>query len=761
MSDYRIDIVVDPTAAAAGSTIAADGLDVVAVAGERAQMATQGLAASFGEMSAAATPAAGAMERLSASIAEMEAAASGGGFLSGLGDSLKGLAAVGGGIEIFSLANGLGELENRLRVVTTSEAQLKDVTEQLYHVSQETRTSWESTAETYQRVFLATRDLGLSQEQVIRFTKELNEAFVVAGVSAGEQSRVMRDLMHGLDQGTLNWRNLQQVMSQAPSVARIIADHFGVATGKLKELASQGKITAQDLVAAFDEAAPKLDDAFAKTTPTLKQSWIELENAVMHFLQVLQPVIELVAKAIGGIATALDFVSDHAETTIAVVAPLLGPEGLLITGAIALHKLFGLLPNSLGDTIDALLRMNKEAEDLESTMSGMRVMTDAAQIAFIKAKASGALYTEALHEMEAGLKAVTEQSLLSRDSLEVYETQVKSFTEETIRLVHKLQQEHKDAARAAEEHARQIIALKNALDEIAGKASPLAEAEKKVADAEEKINKARREGITITPEVIAGLDALKGKVLELHAAEIASQTIKGTFDELAASVKQFAVNLDAGATAQNKLFGGNNALMMPEWEKATNFKEKASQLEVFRAELERLATPTDVLKNAFNSMNNEFLNFLQNGKVNWSGFVTSVETDIERLLIKEAELALFNLIFGAASGGGSIPFMLGPGGIQTGVPGFATGGSWTVGGDTGSTDAVPQIFRATRGERITVETATERASASGRSTLGPRGVTVIMDARRAVSEGIKSRTGLRSMVNLLEYNPSAFGNAVR
>lgn len=266
MSDIVIRVVVDPAPAVSGSAQVGTALD-----GVRAKAAATG----------------NEMDRM-----------------------VKAFIAVRVAKELEHLADAFTEVQNRIRTVTTTEEEMVRVSNQLFEVAQQTRTSWGDTAATFQRVTQATHELGLSQQQVIDFTRQLNEAFIISGVSAGEQTRVTRDLLHGLDQGTLSWRQLLPIMSQAPSVARIIAEHFHVTTGELHALATAGKITGHEIIAAFSEANDSLEAGFGKTVPTIAQMMTTLRNAAEKFIGELMHG----SIVVGVLGSALGFVVEHFDT---------------------------------------------------------------------------------------------------------------------------------------------------------------------------------------------------------------------------------------------------------------------------------------------------------------------------------------------------------------------------------------------------------------------------------------------------------------
>jgi tape measure domain-containing protein len=186
--------------------------------------------------------------------------------------------------EVLSLANTYSNLQNRLRVVTDSTAELAAVNKELFDVSQRTRSSFEGSVELYSRVRLATRDLGISARQTIQFTESLNQAILLSGASGAEAQAGLIQLSQGLASGTLRGDELRSVLEQLPAVADVIAKSLGVTRGELRKLGEQGKITAKDILKAFQESRVELEERFGKMVPTLAQGFQVLKNAVLQYV---------------------------------------------------------------------------------------------------------------------------------------------------------------------------------------------------------------------------------------------------------------------------------------------------------------------------------------------------------------------------------------------------------------------------------------------------------------------------------------------
>ncbi len=197
----------------------------------------------------------------------------------------RALGLIGGALavrELARLADVYTNLQNRLKLVTTDTQNLARVTDELFAISNRTRSSYEATATMYSRVALAAKDLGISQQELLNFTESLNQAVIMSGASAVEAENAMIQLSQGLASGALRGDELRSVMEQLPYVADVIANQLGVTRGELRKMGEDGKITADIVLEAFRNARGELADNFAKTIPTIGQSITVLKNNVIE-----------------------------------------------------------------------------------------------------------------------------------------------------------------------------------------------------------------------------------------------------------------------------------------------------------------------------------------------------------------------------------------------------------------------------------------------------------------------------------------------
>lgn len=220
--------------------------------------------------------------------------------------------------ELLQTADAYTNLQNQLRLVTSSTAELSVVTEELLRVSNETRSSFEDTAKTFASVSKQAGSLGLSQNEVLGFTKSLNQAIILSGSDAQMASAGIRQLGQALGSGALRGDELNSVLENTSEVAAVIAKGMGVTIGQLRTLGKEGKITAQDIIRAFAEASDDLNSRFGKTVPTVGQAMQVLQNQFMFFLGELDKSAGITSK----IAQGIIWVSNNMETMARVAGAL-------------------------------------------------------------------------------------------------------------------------------------------------------------------------------------------------------------------------------------------------------------------------------------------------------------------------------------------------------------------------------------------------------------------------------------------------------
>jgi tape measure domain-containing protein len=211
--------------------------------------------------------------------------------------------------EIVAYADAWQSAENQLRLVTNSTEQLTGVQSALLGVANNTRSSFESTANLYSRLSRATSEMGLSQQELIGITTTINQSFAVSGATAAEAAAAITQLSQGLAAGALRGDEFNSVAEQAPGIMIAIAESLDMTTGELRSFAAEGGITADIVVKALQRSADSIDKDFGKATATFGQSMQVAKNNMLAFVGGADGV----QSAVGAAGDAVVFMSDNLE----------------------------------------------------------------------------------------------------------------------------------------------------------------------------------------------------------------------------------------------------------------------------------------------------------------------------------------------------------------------------------------------------------------------------------------------------------------
>lgn len=171
-----------------------------------------------------------------------------------------------------------------------------EVQDMIFNAAQRSRGDYQDTADMAAKLGTLAGDAFGSTEEVVAFTEQINKQFALAGTSAQGAQAAMLQLTQAMSSGVLRGEELNSVLEQAPTITQAIAKYMGVSIGELRELASEGQVTANVVKAALFSAAEETNAAFEAVPLTFSQAWIMAKNAA---LDSLRPALERLSGFLG------------------------------------------------------------------------------------------------------------------------------------------------------------------------------------------------------------------------------------------------------------------------------------------------------------------------------------------------------------------------------------------------------------------------------------------------------------------------------
>ncbi|WP_075180623.1 tape measure protein [Pantoea sp. 1.19] len=186
--------------------------------------------------------------------------------------------------QVAAYADAWANVNNKLANAVRPGEQLASVTERVFNITQQTRSSLDATASLYARLERATRQYGTSADDLAKLTTIINQGFVVSGATAQEAENAIIQLSQGLASGALRGEEFNSVNEQGNRLIVALADSMGVTIGQMRNMAAQGKLTTDVVVNGLLSQGSSIGQEFARTTATIGQSLEVAGNNITRFV---------------------------------------------------------------------------------------------------------------------------------------------------------------------------------------------------------------------------------------------------------------------------------------------------------------------------------------------------------------------------------------------------------------------------------------------------------------------------------------------
>lgn len=192
-----------------------------------------------------------------------------------------------------NLADEMTQTTARLNLMNDGLQTTKELQDMIMQSANRSRAAYTSTADVVAKLGQRAGDAFSSNAETIAFAENLNKMFVIAGASQQEMSSASLQLTQALGSGVLRGEELNAVFESAPNVIKAIADYLDVPIGQIRNMASEGMITADIVKNSMLSATDEINRQFGKIPMTFSQAWTSIQNNLMTtFL----PIIQTIAK---------------------------------------------------------------------------------------------------------------------------------------------------------------------------------------------------------------------------------------------------------------------------------------------------------------------------------------------------------------------------------------------------------------------------------------------------------------------------------
>ncbi|MBC5626182.1 tape measure protein [Clostridium sp. NSJ-49] len=216
---------------------------------------------------------------------------------SGAGGIKKLLGALGGFMAVKKAIDLTDEYTNtvaRLSLINDGLQTQKELQDQIYLSAQRSRGEYITTAQTVAKLGMMAGEAFGSTDEIVKFTELINKSFKVGGASKTEQSAGMYQLAQAMASGRLQGDEFRSISENAPMIGKALQQYLGVGAAKLKEMSSQGLITADVIKGAMFGMGDEINTMFAKMPMTFADAGTQIKNhAIKAFEGVMEKLSEI------------------------------------------------------------------------------------------------------------------------------------------------------------------------------------------------------------------------------------------------------------------------------------------------------------------------------------------------------------------------------------------------------------------------------------------------------------------------------------
>lgn len=195
---------------------------------------------------------------------------------------------------VFKLSDELTNTTARLNLINDGLQTTAELQQMIFNSAQRSRGAYADTADMVSKLAMNAGDAFKSNAETVAFGELLNKQFVIAGTNIEGIASTTLQLTQAMGSGVLRGEELNAVFEATPIVIQNIAKYLGVSIGKIREMASDGQITAQVVKASMFAAADDINKKFESMPKTWSQLWTGFKNeALWAFQDVLVKLNEI------------------------------------------------------------------------------------------------------------------------------------------------------------------------------------------------------------------------------------------------------------------------------------------------------------------------------------------------------------------------------------------------------------------------------------------------------------------------------------
>lgn len=199
---------------------------------------------------------------------------------------------------LIGLSDEMTDTTARLNLINDGLLTTEELQQMIFESAQRTYAPYQQTADMVAKLGMQARKAFANNAEIVAFAEQLNKTFTIAGTHAQGVESVMLQLTQAMAAGRLQGEELNAVLDNAqPIVANIqryLEEVMKIDASNIKQLASDGVITAEIIKNAMFYVAEETNKAFESMPVTWSRIWTVMKDrAILALDPVLQKINDI------------------------------------------------------------------------------------------------------------------------------------------------------------------------------------------------------------------------------------------------------------------------------------------------------------------------------------------------------------------------------------------------------------------------------------------------------------------------------------
>ena len=413
-----------------------------------------------------------------------EARSSVGGAVAGIRNTVMQLVALVGGIELgrkfIEVADSITLLDARLKLAVGSGDDYARAQRDIYDISQRNAVGLRETTELYAKLYDPVKRLGGGIRENTAIVEAFATSLRLGGASTAEAASATLQFAQAMGSGKLSGDEFRAMAEASPRFMRALAEGMGVPIERLKEMGSEGKLTADVVGNALIRSLSALQQEAQSLPTTVGAAFTQLKNEAIVFVGALNDT----TNATGGLAAIVGGLADW----LRIITGLFRAYGEATKNSTVQIDLAGIAIRIIGTALETLIVVGAEVaytiRGIGKTFSDVATLAtafkegglDGVAEAYRRLKAENEATKAAHDKFTSSVVGATDRVLQQREALRNHSLAAGESSNEIARLrgraadlgsqfttlkptTVELTDEQKKAAAAAKKHAEELDKL--------------------------------------------------------------------------------------------------------------------------------------------------------------------------------------------------------------------------------------------------------------------------------------------------------------